>query len=66
MSQKINKKKPKSFPATVRFRNYERIVMIASFEGRTFSGLVNHVLATYCNQYDRHNQVKSKEHQTIG
>lgn len=63
---KPKKKKQASFPATVRFRNYNRLVMIASFEGRTFSGLVNHVLATYCNQYDRHNQVKSSEHQTIG
>lgn len=63
---KVKKKKPKSFPATVRFRNYERLMMIAEFEGRTFSGLVNHVLATYCNQRDKYHRVKSSEHQTIG
>lgn len=60
------KSKPKSFAATIRFRNYGELKMIADMEGRTFSGLVNHVLATYCSQWRKHNKVKSDEHQTIG
>ena len=60
------KKKSKSFAATVRFRNYDELCMIANMDGRTFSGLVNHVLSTYCSQWRKHGKVKSDEHQTIG